>query len=102
MKRTTVLEAVKNLTVLKAKRDRDGGGVKSTVRLLGGDRETQMWWRTPPKGERMIVHFRPYPDGWAQLSQSEQDEASKEAAIAIDLHIKTMKRSTRSEPRRRR
>ncbi len=95
MKRPTVLEALKNLTVLKFTRDRDGAGAKATIRLLGSDRETQVWWRNPPKGEPPTLHFRPYPDGWEQLSAEEQEEACKEAVLAIITGWERSKRSGR-------
>lgn len=99
LKGPTVLDAVKNLTVLKFTRDRDGRGVKAIVQLLGDERETQVWWRDPPKGERMTVHFRPYPNGWGQLRSAEQDEASKEAALAIVTAIVTPASKTDKAPR---
>lgn len=98
MKQPTVLEALKNLTLLKFTRDRDGGGAKATIRLHGNDRETQVWWRDPPKGQRSILlHFRPYPQGWERLSVPEMEEASKEALLAITgLAISTGKMRSKS------
>ena len=74
-----------------------------SARAIGGnDREIQVWWRDPPKGERMTLHFRPYPDGWAQLSVTEQAEASKEAAFAITTQSAKMKKAPGGKQKRRR
>lgn len=83
MKRPTVLEAMKNLTVLKFTPHRDRRGGTAILRVPGMKRDIQAWWQPPPKGEPLTLNFRPYPDGWGQLTPREQAEASKEG---LDRH----------------
>lgn len=101
MGRPAVLEELKNLTVLKFTRDRDGGGAKATIRLPADDRQTHVWWRNPPKSAPLILHFRPYPDGWARLTPAQQAEASKDALVAILTQSATSQKASRATERRR-
>jgi hypothetical protein len=102
MRRPTVLEALKKLMVLKFTPDRDGAGAKATIRLLGDDRRTQVWWRKPREGEPLIVNFRPYPDGWTRLSPAEQSDASKEVVLAITAPKAMLPKTSRGKQSRRR
>lgn len=102
MKRSTLIEAMKNVTVLKFERDRNPPGGRATLQVPGTKRQTEVWWHEPPEGQPHRLHFKPYPEGWAELSLSEQSEACKEVIHAILLHeaaIMKHKAQTQQAPR---
>lgn len=102
MKRLTVLEAVKRLTVLKFTPDRDRAGGTAFIQVPGNDREIKVWWRKPPEGEPRTLHFRPYLEGWAQLTASEQAKACKEILVAVTMHNAITQKALRRQLTRRR
>ena len=104
MKHPTVLEAMKNLTVLKFTPHRDRPGGTAILRLPGKQRAIEASWLPPAKGQPVILNFRPYPDGWERLPPTERAAACKEAWVAIETHrLKTQRqkapRATNKRPR---
>jgi len=101
MKRRALLEAITKLTVLKTTpyRDRPGGVV--VLQIPGNTRDIEASWYVSSDGDEATLHMRPYPDGWVELSATEQLEALKEILVVIHMHnLKTPKKPPPKRKRR--